>query len=115
MPYRHKIIQGLADLINEYGGKGNDPMMKAVWWGIKGQVPSLLQTLDENDEAIAEIRAKLIEVLDVPLPKTERTERVVMRAGDLEEASIGETETPEEKESKAKGKKKKGKTSHKGG
>lgn len=96
MPYRHKIIQGLAELINEYGGKGNDPIMKAVWWGIKGQVPSLLQTLDENEEAIAEIRAKLFEVLDIVIP-----DPVVKEA-----KAVGEAEAPKEKEAEVKSKKK---------
>lgn len=63
MAYRHKIIQGLAQLIERYGGKGSDPIMKSVWWGIRGQVPSILKSLDDNDEAVAEIERKVREVL----------------------------------------------------
>lgn len=63
--YRHKVVQGLADLIAKYGGGGKDPMMRAVWFGVKGQIPSLLQTLDNSEEAIKEIEDKLKEVLDI--------------------------------------------------
>ena len=120
MPYRHKIIQGLADLVNTYGGKGKDPIMNAVWWGIKGQVPNLLQGLDDNEEAIAEIEAKLREVLGIEEPKPEPvlTSPVEIeyegKAGDkvelpqpVKEEPVGQTEAPEEKEVKTKDKKKK--------
>lgn len=63
--YNHKIVQGLADLIEKYGGGGKDPMMRAVWYGVKGQIPTLLQTLDANESAVSEIRSKLMEVLEV--------------------------------------------------
>ncbi len=69
MVYRHKVVQGLANLIERYAGKGTDPMMKAVWWGIKGQVPMLLQTLDNNEEAVAEIEKKLRDMLDIEEPE----------------------------------------------
>ncbi len=65
MIYRHKIVQGLADLIEKYGGGGKDPMMRAIWYGVKGQIPTLLQTLDASESAVSEIRSKLMEVLDV--------------------------------------------------
>ena len=111
MPYKHKIIQGLADLIEAYAGKGNDPMMKAIWWGIKGQVPSILQGLDDNEEAIAEIEAKLREVLGI-LPEPAPVERAAILADqpemqEIKEEPVGKTEAPEEKEVKAEGKKKK--------
>lgn len=111
MAYKHKITQGLADLIEKYGGGGKDPMMKAVWWGIKGQIPSLLQSLDENDEAIEEIRKKLMDVLDIPPSVSELpipgADKVVFKPPE-EEAPIEEPEAPrEEKEVKPEPKKKK--------
>lgn len=69
--YRHKIVQGLSQLIEKYGGKSKDPLMASIWWGIKGQIPSILQSLDENEKAIAEIRDKLMEVLDLKPQITE--------------------------------------------
>ncbi|GAH06629.1 unnamed protein product, partial [marine sediment metagenome] len=51
------MVQGLSDLIERYGGGGQDPVMKAIWWGLKGQVPMILQALDNSEEAIAEIEA----------------------------------------------------------
>lgn len=63
--YKHRIVQGLDELITKYGGKGSDPFMRAVWFGIKGQVPLILSTLDNSEEAIAEIEAKLREVLGI--------------------------------------------------
>ena len=63
--YDHKIVQGLADLIEKYGGGGKDPMMRAIWYGVKGQIPTLLQTLDASESAVSEIRSKLMEVLEV--------------------------------------------------
>lgn len=71
MAYKHKIVEGLSQLIDKYGGKSKDPMMAAIWWGIKGQIPSILQSLDENEKAIAEIRDKLMEVLDIKPQITE--------------------------------------------
>ena len=66
MAYRHKIVQGLADLILKYGGgKTDNPMMAALWWGLKGQIPIILHTLDSSEELVEEIRGKLIEVLDI--------------------------------------------------
>lgn len=68
MAYKHRITQGLADLIEKYGGGGDDPMLKAVWWGLKGQVPLILQALDSSEEAIKEIEDKLREVLGIEEP-----------------------------------------------
>ena len=66
--FRHKVVQGLADLIEKYGGKSDNFMINAFWMGFKGQVPMLLQTLDSNEEAVAEIEKKLREMLDIPEP-----------------------------------------------
>lgn len=68
--YKHRVVQGISELIEKYGGGGEDPIMRSVWWGIRGQVPSFLQALDENEEAIAEIEKKLYEVLDIKEPET---------------------------------------------
>lgn len=69
MAYKHKVVQGLADLITKYGGGGSDPIMRSVWWGIKSQVPMLLEALDNSEEAIKLIEDKLREVLDVEEPE----------------------------------------------
>ncbi len=66
MPYKHKVVQGLADILNEFGGGGSDPMMKAVWFGIRGQVPLILSQLDNAPDAVALIEAKMRVVLDMP-------------------------------------------------
>ena len=66
--YRHKIVQALSDLIMNFAGKGKDPIMRAVWYGIKGQVPSILQILDDNEEAIEFLRAKMLDALDIKEP-----------------------------------------------
>lgn len=65
MTYRHKVVQGLADLIAKYGGGGRDPLMRAVWYGIKGQVPIILQALDDSEEAVKMIEDKMREALGI--------------------------------------------------
>lgn len=67
--YKHSVVQGLYDLIAKYGGGGRDPLMRAVWMGIKSQVPMLLEALDNSEEAIKLIEDKLREVLDVKEPE----------------------------------------------
>lgn len=67
--YKHKIVQALASLIELYGGGGKDPMMRAVWYGIKGQVPHILQGLDDNSEIVVEIQEKVLEALDIQVPE----------------------------------------------
>ncbi len=64
--YKHRVVQGLADIINQFGGGGDDLMMKAIWMGIRGQVPLILQQLDNAPDAVALIEAKMREVLDIP-------------------------------------------------
>lgn len=72
MAYKHKVVTGLAQLIEKYGGGGHDPVMRAVWYGIKSQVPMLLEALDNSEEAIKLIEDKLREVLDIaPEPEPE--------------------------------------------
>jgi len=71
MAYKHRVVQGLHELIEKYGGGGHDPFMKAVWFGIKGQVPLILSTIDNSEEAIAEIEKKLREVLGIEEPLKE--------------------------------------------
>ena len=66
--YRHKVVQGLAALIEKYGSGGKDPIMAAVWFGIKGQVPSFLASLDDNEQAVAEIHQSIMEALDIKAP-----------------------------------------------
>jgi len=66
--FRYRIVQGLADFIESYGGKGKDPLMRSIWFGIKGQVPVILKALDDNEEAVAEIEKKLKAVLGVEEP-----------------------------------------------
>jgi len=65
MAYKHRVVQGLAELIERYGGRGQDPIMNAVWWGIKSQVPSLLKNLDESEEAVELIERKMREALGI--------------------------------------------------
>lgn len=70
MQYKHKVVSGLAELIERYGGnKSGDPFMRAVWFGIKGQVPMLLNALDNSEEAVGMIEDKLREVLDIKEPE----------------------------------------------
>lgn len=64
MAYKHPIVQGLAELIERYAGKGGDPFTRALWFGFRGQVPLILQALDSSEEAIAAIEKKLIETLE---------------------------------------------------
>lgn len=66
--YRHRVVEGLSQLISRYGSGGKDPMMRAVWYGIKGQIPSFLASLDSNEEAIAEIHQSIMEALDIEAP-----------------------------------------------
>ena len=62
--YKHRVVQGLADLIGKYGGKSSFTPLGFLWSSIKREVPSILRTLDENEEAVAEIERKIKEVLD---------------------------------------------------
>ena len=66
--YKHRIVQALADFIGCYGGKSRDPFMAAVWYGIKHEVPKLLEALDSSEETITEIEKRLKEVLEVKEP-----------------------------------------------
>ena len=66
MAYRHKIVEGLAQFIEHYGGKSGNPMISAIWFGVKHEVPLLLEALDNNEEAVAEIEKRLREVLSAP-------------------------------------------------
>lgn len=65
MAYKHRIVEGIAQLVEEFGGKGSNPMTKALWYGIKHEIPSLLESLDEDDEAVAYIEDKVREALGV--------------------------------------------------
>lgn len=84
--YKHRIVQGLSDLLSQYGGKSDDIMIRSLWFGIRSQVPSLLQTLDDNEEAIAEIEKKMKEILDIkpeplqlePEPDTTREDLIAL-------------------------------------
>ena len=57
--YKHKIVQGLANIIEKYAGHGSSPIMKAVWMGIKGEVPGILETLDNNEEMVNELEKEM--------------------------------------------------------
>lgn len=62
--YRHEIVSGLAKLIDNYGGKvKGHPIFGALWLGFKGQIPGMLLSLDENDEACEQIRKEVMEAL----------------------------------------------------
>lgn len=63
--YKHRIVQALHDLVENFAGKGSDPMIKALWLGLKPQVPFILNTLDNNEELIAIIEAKVREALGI--------------------------------------------------
>lgn len=80
--YKHKIVQVLAALYDEHKdtmiesiGKeaSKDFTMKAIWMGVKRQAPAFIQSkiegalqlLDNNDEAVVDIEAKLREMLDI--------------------------------------------------
>lgn len=91
MAYKHKIVQGIADLVEKYGGESKDPMMRAIWFGIKGQVPNILQSLDENEEAVTTLREKLIEVLDLKPQEPE----VISEVAELEVGVEPEKESTE--------------------
>jgi len=77
MPYKHRVVEGLAQLIDRYGGGGESPIMRAVWFGLKHEVPLILQALDSSEEAIRMIEDKLREVLDIK-PVEEPTQVAVM-------------------------------------
>lgn len=102
MAYRHKIVQGLADLIEAYGGKGLDPVMSAIWIGVRGQISHVLNTLDSNDAAVEQIRRKLLEVLEIekePQRDVERTmDMSVAPPPELVESTIGGVEPASEVE-----------------
>lgn len=66
MAYRHRVVSGLAELLDKYGGGGKDPIMRGLWIAIKWEIPHILQQLDDSEEAIALIESKLREVLDIP-------------------------------------------------
>ena len=68
--YRHRVVQALNDLVTKYGGGGESPIMRAVWFGLKQEVPLILQVLDSSEEAIRMIEDKLREVLGIE-PKVE--------------------------------------------
>ena len=69
MPYRHKIVEALAKFIQEFGGGGRDPIMRAIWAGLRSQVPGILQMLDENDELVEELRMRVLDALDLKPPQ----------------------------------------------
>ena len=69
MLYRHKIVEALAKFIQEFGGGGKDPIMRAIWAGLRSQVPGILRVLDENDELVEELRVKLLDALDLMPPQ----------------------------------------------
>ena len=80
--YRHKVVQALADLIAKYGGGGESPIMRAVWFGLKHEVPLILQALDSSEEAIRMIEDKLREVLGIE-PKVEEVKPLPLAEGQV--------------------------------
>ena len=68
MVYKHHMVKVIANLIERYGGGGRDPIMRAVWFGIKGQVPEILRTLDNNEKLIEELRGNIMEALELDKP-----------------------------------------------
>jgi len=82
MPYKHKVVTGLAQLIDRYGGGGESPIMRAVWFGLKQEVPLILQALDSSEEAIRMIEDKLREVLGIE-PKVEEVKPLPLAEGQV--------------------------------
>lgn len=69
--FKHRIVQALYELIEEWGnakvGITLDPrmmMFKALWMALRAELPSMLKSLDENEEACALIREKIKKVLE---------------------------------------------------
>lgn len=63
--YRHKLVQGLYELLQEYiqGKGGGNLLFSALMFGIRGELPHILKSLDENPEMVKMIREKLEKVL----------------------------------------------------
>mgnify|MGYP001571362849 CR=1 FL=1 len=75
--FRHPLVQELWNLLHDWI-KPNDgnPLLSAIWVGIRGTLPELFQQLDENEGIVEEIRRKLakvvgVQVVDVEAPPTE--------------------------------------------
>lgn len=62
--FKHPLVSALYELLQEYmKGKSGNFMWDALLFGVRGELPSLLKTLDEKPEAVKMIREKLERVL----------------------------------------------------
>ena len=87
--YHHKLVQGLEEIINKYAGHAHDPILKAIWFGIKGQVPVILATVDNNPELVEEMRRTILEYCEPERP-VEVIEQETMPK-EIEGATVEET------------------------
>jgi len=90
--YKHKLVQGLDLIINKYAGRTNDPIMKAIWFGIKGQVPVILKTIDDNPGLVEEMRQAILEYLEPEKPIEMLEEPTFEDQFKIEEQRIAEAE-----------------------
>ena len=61
---KHAIVQGLADLVTgQLDLKSMNPIMRATLRGLFDVIPHFLMELDNNEEAIAQLRAQLQDIL----------------------------------------------------
>ena len=83
--FRHELVYELWSLINDWvKPSGRNPLLAAVWMGLKGSLPDLFKSLDENDEIVEEIRARLAKVVgSVPIaPESIEATAQVIEGGD---------------------------------
>lgn len=71
--FKHQLVTALYNLLQEFfeAKGGSNPMMAALMFGIRGELPSILRSLDENPEAVEMIKEKLERVVGVERPIVE--------------------------------------------
>jgi len=65
--FRHPLVAGISDLINEYVVENSNPMLKMLWKIIGADFPSVLRSLDANDKLCEELRQRFHAMTKPPI------------------------------------------------
>jgi len=105
--FKHKLVQGLYDLLQEWTSSKVDisnPVYRGLWMGFKDVIPFLLRDLDDSPESVEAIRSKLASVLvetaEEPPPISTKVDALPEQLAEpmLEEESQEEREREEDQE-----------------
>lgn len=64
--FRHFLVQSLWELVQEWTTKeklAGNPIVTAIWYALRRELPDILRSLDENDAVVEMIRERLAKVL----------------------------------------------------